>query len=316
MDYLWLIVGMIVLIGGANVLVIGASSLAKKMNIPNIIIGLTVVAFGTSFPELMINIFASMEGHSELAVGNVVGSNIVNILLGVAVAAMIRPLRVQNNTVRYEMPFSLLAMAVLFIVANDGILNNAKISVLQHSDGLIFIAFFSLFIYYTFVVSLQGEATDEGHEVKEISNFKSFVLMLVGFVGLYFGGDFIVDSAVSLAVQWGVSQKVVGVLIVALGTSLPELATSVVASYKGNADMAIGNIVGSNIFNVFLVLGVSASISPIRFNPDINFDLLIAFIASLLLFVFVFTRGGRKIDRLEGGVLLILYVIYVAKLIW
>lgn len=140
--------------------------------------------------------------------------------------------------------------------------------------------------------------------------------MLVGFVGLYFGGDFIVDSAVSLAVQWGVSQKVVGVLIVALGTSLPELATSVVASYKGNADMAIGNIVGSNIFNVFLVLGVSASISPIRFNPDINFDLLIAFIASLLLFVFVFTRGGRKIDRLEGGVLLILYVIYVAKLIW
>ncbi len=247
----------------------GASSFAKKLHIPNIVIGLTVVAFGTSFPEMMINVFASLEGQSSLAVGNVIGSNIVNILLVVGAAALMRPLQVQNFTV----------------------INNTATSLLQRSDGIIFIAFFIIFIYYTFVVSTNGHHAEEGHDVKEMSHLKSAIFMLLGFVGLYFGGEFIVNSAVSLSEQWGMSQRVVGILVVALGTSLPELATSLVASYKGNADMAIGNIVGSNIFNVFLVLGVSASISPISFDPEINFDLLIAFIASLLLFVFVFTRG-------------------------
>ncbi len=314
MDYILLILGMVILIGGADVLVMGASSFAKKLHIPNIVIGLTVVAFGTSFPEMMINVFASLEGQSSLAVGNVIGSNIVNILLVVGAAALMRPLQVQNFTVRYEIPFSLLAMAVLFVVANDGLINNTATSLLQRSDGIIFIAFFIIFIYYTFVVSTHGHHEEEGHDVKEMSHLKSAIFMLLGVVGLYFGGEFIVNSAVSLSEQWGMSQRVVGILVVALGTSLPELATSLVASYKGNADMAIGNIVGSNIFNVFLVLGVSASISPISFDPEINFDLLIAFIASVLLFVFVFTRGGRRIDRIEGSILLLLYAIYVMQL--
>ena len=318
MDYLLLIAGMVILIFGANLLVQGASSFAKMLNIPNLIIGLTVVAFGTSFPELMINIFASLEGQSDLAVGNVVGSNIINVLLVIGLAAVIKPMEIQSFTVRYELPFSLLAMALLFVVANDGLINHTDYSVLHRSDGMIFLSFFVIFIYYTFVVTTKSTKHnhEEGHDVKQMSKLKSALYIIVGMVGLYFGGDFIVESAVVLATDWGLSEVVIGILVVALGTSLPELATSVVASYKGNADMAIGNIVGSNIFNIFLVLGVSATISPIEFNPEINKDLLMAFVATLLLFIFVFTGKGRKVDRLEGSIFLILYAGYVTWLLW
>jgi len=318
MDYLLLITGMAILIYGANLLVQGASSFAKMLNIPNLIIGLTVVAFGTSFPELMINIFASLEGQSDLAVGNVVGSNIINVLLVIGLAAVIKPMEIQSFTVRYELPFSLLAMALLFVVANDGLINHTDYSVLHRSDGMIFLSFFIIFIYYTFVVTTKSTEHnhEDGHDVKQMSKLKSALYIIVGMVGLYFGGDFIVESAVVLATDWGLSEVVIGILVVALGTSLPELATSVVASYKGNADMAIGNIVGSNIFNIFLVLGVSASISPIEFNPEINKDLLMAFVATLLLFIFVFTGKGRKVDRLEGSIFLALYFGYVIFLLW
>ena len=317
MDYLFLILGMVILIYGAHLMVKGASSFAKMLGIPNIIIGLTVVAFGTSFPELMINVFASIDGQSDLAVGNVVGSNIINVLLVIGIAAFIKPLEVQSTTVRFEIPFSLLGMAILFVVANDGIIDDLPTSILHRSDGIIFLAFFLIFIYYTFVVS-NWESThkhNEGHDVQEMSKSKSALLLVLGMVGLYFGGDFIVDSATSLATKWGLSQVVIGILVVALGTSLPELATSAVASYKGNADMAIGNIVGSNIFNVFLVLGVSATINPITFNPSINTDLLLAFVSSLLLFIFVFTGKGRKIDRKEASIFVFLYFVYVVWLL-
>ncbi len=318
MEYLILITGMVILIYGANLMVQGASSFAKMLKIPNLIIGLTVVAFGTSFPELMINIFASFDGQSDLAVGNVVGSNIINVLLVIGLAAIIRPMEIQSFTVRYELPFSLLAMALLFVVANDGLINGTDYSVLHRSDGMIFLSFFIIFIYYTFVVTTQSTDHDheEGHDVKEMSKLKSTLFMLIGMVGLYFGGEFIVDSATKLAVNWGLSEIVIGILVVALGTSLPELATSIVASYKGNADMAIGNIVGSNIFNVFLVLGISATINPIEFNPVINGDLLVAFVATTLLFIFVFTGKGRKVDRLEGSIFLVLYIGYVVWLLW
>jgi len=317
MEYLLLILGMVILIYGANLLVQGASSFAKMLKIPNLIIGLTVVAFGTSFPELMINIFASMDGQSDLAVGNVIGSNIINIFLVIGIAAFIKPLEVQSNTVRYELPFSLLAMVVLFVVANDGLINGTDYSILNRSDGFIFLTFFIIFIYYTFIVVTKGPKQDhtEGHDVKEIGKLKSAFLMIIGMLGLYFGGDFIVKSATTLATEWGLSEVTIGILVVALGTSLPELATSAVASYKGNADMAIGNIVGSNIFNVFLVLGVSASITPIEFNPSINLDLAIALIATVLLFLFVFTGKGRKIDRKEASIFLSLYLGYVIWLL-
>lgn len=314
MEYLLLILGMVILIYGAHLLVQGASSFAKMLNIPNLVIGLTVVAFGTSFPELIINVFASLQGQSELAVGNVVGSNIINILLVIGLAAVVKPMKVQSYTVRYELPFALLAMAILFVVANDGMINGTTYSKLHRSDGIIFLSFFVIFIYYTFVVSTNSHQ-QEGHDVKEHSKFKSALLMVLGMIGLYFGGEFIVNSATKLAESWGLSQVVIGILVVALGTSLPELATSVVASFKGNADMAIGNIVGSNIFNVFLVLGTSASISPISFNPSINIDLGVAALATILLFIFVFTGKGRKVDRIEGSIFLVLYVIYVVYLL-
>ncbi|OYT16224.1 MAG: sodium:proton exchanger [Bacteroidetes bacterium 4572_77] len=317
MNYVLLVVGMLILIYGANLMVKGASSFAKMLGIPNIIIGLTVVAFGTSFPELMINIFASMEGKSGLAVGNVIGSNIINVLLVIGIAAFIKPLEVQSTTVRFEIPFSLLGMAILFVVANDGLINGTTESMLLRSDGIIFLAFFMIFIYYTFVVSTQESAhhPEEGHDVLEMSKTKSALLLVMGMIGLYFGGDIIVDSATIIAAQWGLSEMVVGILVVALGTSLPELATSAVASYKGNADMAIGNIVGSNIFNVFLVLGVSSTISPISFDPSINPDLILAFVATLLLLLFVFTGKGRKIDRKEATIFILLYIGYVVWLL-
>jgi len=314
MAYLLLIIGLVILISGANVLVLGASSIAKKFNIPNLVIGLTVVSFGTSFPELIINVLAGMNGQSDLAIGNVVGSNTINILLVIGVSALIKPVAVQSNTVKFEVPFSLLAMLVLFVLANDILIDGDSRSVLSRIDGFMFLTFFIIFMYYTFVVSKHG-AEDAGHHVKEQANWKSILLLLAGIVGLYFGGVLIVDNATVIATNLGLSQAVIGILVVALGTSLPELATSAVAAYKGNADMAIGNIVGSNIFNVFFVLGISASIQPIAFSPALNTDILFALFASVLLFIFIFTRKGRQIDRVEASVFLVLYGAYVAWLL-
>lgn len=314
MAYLLLVIGLLVLIGSANVLVTGASSLAKKFHISNLVIGLTVVSFGTSFPELIINILAGMRGQSDLAIGNVLGSNTVNILLVIGISALIKPVAVQNYTVKFEIPFSVLALIVLFFSANDQWIDHASISGLSRSDGLVFLAFFLIFLYYTFIVSKHGN-TDEGHQVKEMKMSYSILYILAGVVGLYFGGDLIVENATQIALGLGLSEAVIGILLIALGTSLPELATSAVAAYKGNADMAVGNVVGSNIFNVFFVLGVSVSIQPIPFNTALNFDLGVAFVSSLLLLLFVFTRKGRQIDRVEGSILLALYVAYVIWLL-
>lgn len=314
MAYLLLIIGLVILISGANVLVLGASSIAKKFNIPNLVIGLTVVSFGTSFPELIINILAGVNGQGDLAIGNVVGSNTINILLVIGVSALIKPIAVQSNTVKFEIPFSLLAMLVLFILANDVLIDGENLSVLSRIDGLMFLTFFVIFMYYTFIVSKHG-AEDDGHYVKERANWKSILLLLAGIVALYFGGVLIVDNATIIATNLGLSQAVIGILVVALGTSLPELATSAVAAYKGNADMAIGNIVGSNIFNVFFVLGISASIQPIAFSPALNTDILFALFASILLFIFIFTRKGRQIDRAEATIFLVLYGTYVVWLL-
>jgi cation:H+ antiporter len=315
MAYLLLIIGLVILISGANVLVLGSSSIAKKFNIPNLVIGLTVVSFGTSFPELIINILAGINGQSDLAIGNVVGSNTINILLVIGVSALIKPVAVQSNTVKFEIPFTLLAILVLFVLANDALIDGVELSVLSRIDGLIFLTFFIIFMYYTFIVSKQGNEND-GHHVTEQANWKSILLLLAGVVGLYFGGVLIVDNATVIATNLGLSQAVIGILVVALGTSLPELATSAVAAYKGNADMAVGNIVGSNIFNVFFVLGISASIQPIAFNAALNADILFALFASILLFIFIFTRRGRQIDRAEATAFLVLYGAYVVWLLW
>lgn len=310
MEYILLIIGLVILISSANVLVAGASSIAKKFNISNLVIGLTVVSFGTSFPELIINILAGFNGQSDLAIGNVVGSNIINILLVIGVAALVKPIAVQNNTVKFEIPFSILAALILFVLANDALFDGAQQSLLSRSDGIILLAFFLIFMYYTFIIAQKG-SSEEGHQVKALPVWKSIVYMMAGIIGLYFGGIFIVDNATIIALNLGLSEAVIGILVIALGTSLPELATSVVAAYKGNADMAVGNVVGSNIFNVFFVLGIGVTLNPISYNVTLNLDILVVLIASLLLFVFIFTRKGRQIDRVEGSVFLVLYVSYI-----
>ena len=316
MEYFLLILGMAILIYSADLLVKGASSFAKMMKVSNLMIGLTVVAFGTSFPELIVNIFASSTGNSDLAVGNIVGSNLVNILLILGISAVVKPLLVQNTTVRYEIPFGVLATLVLFVVANDTLLSNTGFNVINRTDGLIFLSFFIIFIYYTFVIGTSGSVNNEdGNDVAEMSKLKSTLLIIAGLVGLYFGGKFIVESATTIAEALGMSQYLIGVLVVGVGTSLPELATSVVASLKGNSDMAVGNIVGSNIFNIFFILGISAVMTDIPFNPSINLDILLGLIATILLFVFVFTGKGRKIDRVEGSIFVVAYLAYVVYIL-
>ncbi|HZG99889.1 MAG TPA: calcium/sodium antiporter [Flavisolibacter sp.] len=313
LTYLLFIIGFILLIKGADLLVNGASSIAKKMNISDLVIGLTIVAFGTSTPELFVNLFAASQGNTELAIGNILGSNIANILLILGVSAMIHPLTVKRSTIWKEIPFSLLAAVAIGIMANDRLIDGKAFSEINRSDGLILIGFFIIFLYYIIGIAKNSKA-DEG-EIKEMSNRKAILFILLGLAGLAFGGQWIVNGAVKIATQLEVSQSLIGLTIVAIGTSLPELATSAVAAYRRNTDIAIGNAVGSNIFNIFWVLGLNAVISPLPFQPSSNADVLMTIIASLLLFGSVFFGKIHRLNRWEGGLFVLIYVGYLAFLI-
>ena len=313
LTYLLFIIGFILLIKGADLLVNGASSIAKKMNISDLVIGLTIVAFGTSTPELFVNLFAASQGNTELAIGNILGSNIANILLILGVSAMIHPLTVKRSTIWKEIPFSLLAAVAIGIMANDRLIDGKAFSEINRSDGLILIGFFIIFLYYIIGIAKNSKA-DEG-EIKEMSNRKAILFILLGLAGLAFGGQWIVNGAVKIATQLEVSQSLIGLTIVAIGTSLPELATSAVAAYRRNTDIAIGNAVGSNIFNIFWVLGLNAIISPLPFQPSSNADVLMTIIASLLLFGSVFFGKIHRLNRWEGGLFVLIYVGYLAFLI-
>ena len=311
LPYFKFIVGLAVIIKGADFLVDGASSIARRFRVSELVIGLTVVAFGTSTPELFVNIVASLQGNSEIAIGNILGSNIANILLILGVSSVICPLSVTKGTVWKEIPFSLLAAIVLGLMANDQLFDNKSISVLTRIDGLVLLCFFIIFLYYSVSIAKEIEGMEAHVPLKEHGMAKSFLLVVSGFAGLCIGGDWIVQGAVNLAVKLGISQSVVGLTIVAIGTSLPELATSAVAAHKGKPDIAVGNVVGSNIFNIFFVLGVSAIIKPIPFHSRSNIDIGVVILASLLLFTFMFTGQKRSIDRWEGIVSLMLYGAYL-----
>lgn len=313
-EILILVVGLAVLIFGAHWLVDGSSSIAAKLGISSFTIGLTVVAFGTSMPELVVNIMASFNGNSGLAIGNVVGSNTINILLVIGIAALIKPVNVKSSTVKIEIPFSLLAAIVLLVLANDKIIDGAIVSVLSRVDGIILLLFMVIFLFYTFF-SAKIDKNPPVSEVKVRKTYLSILMVIAGVFGLYLGGDLIVDSATTIARAMGVSDALIGLTVLAVGTSLPELVTSAVAAYKGNSDIAIGNVLGSNIFNIFLVLGVSSSILPLNFYPSSNIDILVTCLASLLLFVFALAGPGQKIDRREGGIFVLVYISYLAYLI-
>lgn len=310
-----LFLGFILLIKGADFLVNGSSSIARRFNVSDLVVGLTVVAFGTSTPELFVNIIASLKGNTEIAIGNVLGSNIANILLVLGVSSIIYPLTVTRGTVWKEIPFSLLAACVLGILANDQLIDKQGASVLTRIDGLIFFCFFIIFLYYSFTIANEIEGMAEHMPAAEHGLAKSVLLVLLGFAGLSVGGKFIVDGSVRLALKFGMSQSLVGLTIVAVGTSLPELATSAVAAYKKNVEIAVGNVVGSNIFNIFFVLGASAIIKPLPFQPRSNIDIGMVIFASLLLFVFMFTGKKKSFDRWEGVVSLLLYAVYLAFII-
>jgi cation:H+ antiporter len=315
-QYILLVTGFILLIKGADLLVDGASSVGRKLNISDLVIGLTVVAFGTSSPELFVNIFASIRGNTDIAIGNVLGSNIVNIFLILGISAVICPLAVGKGTVWKEIPLSLLAALLLGVMANDRLIDKSKISALTRIDGLVFLAFFIIFLYYTFGIAKRIEGIDCHVPQKQYSLLISLLFVIAGLIGLGIGGSWIVNAAVHIASRFGVSQSLIGLTIVAVGTSLPELATSAVAAYKKNAEIAVGNIVGSNIFNIFFVLGISSIIKPLPFNPDNNIDIGAVIIASLLLFLWMFTGKKRSLDRWEGIVFLILYIGYITFLVF
>ncbi|MBX2962333.1 MAG: calcium/sodium antiporter [Cyclobacteriaceae bacterium] len=310
-----LLIGFVILVKGADFLVEGASSLAKKFNISNLAIGLTVVAFGTSMPEMVVNIIASLNGESDAAFGNVIGSNNFNLLLILGVSGTIFPLVVQRKTVKYEVPLSLVAVLLLYLLVNDGQLRNKDENVLSRIDAGILLLLFAAFLFYIYRTMKSTIDQEENEAVKIFPPWKSIGLFALGLVMLVGGGKLVVDKAVEIADYFGLSKKLIGLTILAAGTSLPELATSAVAAIRKNTDIAIGNVVGSNIFNICLVLGVSGSISPIPFNTAINFDIYVLGIATVLIMIFMFTLSVRKLDRWEAVILLVGYIIYTVYLV-
>jgi len=315
MTYILLIAGFVFLIKGASFLVDGASSVAKKFNISNLVIGLTIVAFGTSAPELFVNLFASFNGVSDIAIGNIVGSNIANVLLILGVAALIYPLKAGRGTVWKEIPLCALASVLLLVMANDNIIDGSGFNTLTRIDGIVFITFFIFFLYYTFGIAKSSEVETSESRSKIYSGWASFGLIFLGLIGLVVGGQWIIDSASEIALSFGLSDALIGLTIIAIGTSLPELATSAVAAYKKNTDIAVGNVVGSCIFNVFWILGMSAIINPINFAPELNFDLLVSAGVGMLLFVVMFVGKRHTLERWQGVVFVLLYIVYIAAIV-
>jgi cation:H+ antiporter len=319
--YLLFVIGFVFLIKGADFLVDGASSIAKRLKVSDLVIGLTIVAFGTSAPELLVNLFASTEGHADLAIGNILGSNIANILLILGIAAIIFPLDVQRNTVWREIPLCLLAAVILGLMVNDLFLGDRGSLALDRIDGFLLLIFFALFLFYIFQNAKREREYDQKTSAikpnEKVPDLKFAVFLLaVGLVGVNLGAKWVVDGAVELASILGTSQALIGLTVVAVGTSLPELVTSAAAAFKKNADIAVGNVVGSNIFNIFLILGVSAMIRPLPFSPEMNTDILIMILASSLLFITMFTGRKRNLlERWEGIIFVAIYIFYLGFLI-
>ena len=314
-DFFYLAGGLVVIVFCAGLLVDGSSSLAKKFGLSDLLIGLTVVALGTSAPEMTVNIFSALRGSSDVGIGSVIGSNIGNIFLILGVSSVIYPMKIMTNTKWKEIPFSLLAAVVLWIMANDKLINGeAHSDFISRGDGLILLCFMIIFFVYTFLMALKGGYTDS-EDVNLIPLWKSLVFIAAGITGLVVGGKYMVEGAVNFARIAGINEKTIGLTIVAIGTSLPELATSIVAAFKKKSDIAIGNVVGSNIFNIFLILGSAIIVRPAPVSLGSNIDMLIALFAGLILFISTFTLKHRTIGRIEGGVFLIFYASYIFYLI-
>ena len=306
-----LIAGLGVLVKSADWLVGGASSVAKKWGVSSMVIGLTVVSFGTSAPELLVNLLSAIRGSTDLAIGNIIGSNTANILLILGITVLIFPLAVKKNTAYKEIPFALLAGLLVVLFGNDSFFDGTSFNAISRTDGFAFIALFIIFLYYTYGIS---KVKGSSEHIDEYGWGKSLGLFGVGIAGLTLGGNLIVTHATTLATLAGISERVIGLTIVAIGTSLPELATTVVAAMKRKVDLAIGNIIGSNIFNIFWILGLTSIIKPIPFDLAINIDAIFSAFAALLLFILVIT-GKHEVKKWHGIVFLLLYIGYLGFLV-
>ncbi len=318
------IIGLVLILKGADFLTDGASSIARRFNISSLVIGLTIVAFGTSAPELVVSVISALEGHTEMAIGNVVGSNIFNTLAIMGITALVFPVACSKNNIRYDVPFCLVASIALFAMANDTFLSRevSSESAISRSDGITLLCFFLIFLSYSFAIAKSGKKPDgiaiseqkQGEETegkKEMSMGKAILLFMVGLAGLIFGGDWMVDGASGIATLLGVSQSIIALTIVAAGTSFPELITSVVAARKGDTDMAMGNVVGSNIFNIFFVLGVSSTVAPLKLGNIQMFDF--ATLLAGAVFLWIFCKFGKRyhyITRFEGAILTLCAIAY------
>ncbi|WP_040285959.1 calcium/sodium antiporter [Sporosarcina koreensis] len=315
MTYVLLLIGFVLLIKGADFFVDGSSNIARLLRVPPILIGLTIVAFGTSSPEATVSIIAALEGTAGVAVGNVVGSNIFNITLVVGVAAILYPLKVESENVKKEIPFTLLASIALFIVMSDVALQGFGSNMITRADGFIFLLFLSIFLYYVIEHGLKSRKESMNEPMAAVSGSwgKNILITLLGLAAIIFGGDLVVDNGTAIAYSLGMSETLVGLTIIAIGTSLPELVTSITAALKKESEIALGNIIGSNIFNILFVLGVSSAISPLAVDGKVLID--VVFMIALTLVLLVFARTGYRIGKREGWVLAAFYVIYLVYII-
>ena len=300
-----LIVGFVLLIKGADFFVDGSSSVAKRLKVPSMIIGLTIVAMGTSLPECAVSVTASMSNNNALAVSNVVGSNLFNLMVVCGVCTLFVPLAVSTDTLKKEFPFSIICAALLLVFGLD--------SMLGRVDSAVFIVLFAAYLGWMIYSALQARnkalSEENDEEIKLLPVWQCIVYIVGGAAAIKFGGDFVVEGATAIATMLGLSQNLIGLTIVALGTSLPELVTSIVAARKDEVDMALGNVIGSNIFNILLILGVAAAISPIAFLMENIIDIIILIIMSVVVWGFAWT--SRKINRTEGIIMLLMYAVYM-----
>ncbi|NPE26884.1 calcium/sodium antiporter [Methanococcoides sp. SA1] len=312
--YLLFVIGIFLLIRSADWIVDGASSLARKFGVSALVIGLTVVAFGTSLPELVVNIFAAVGGNGGVAFGNIVGSNIANILLVLGVSALITSIPVKNETIWNEIPFAMLAAFVLFVLAGEFF--GTGEGFLTRSGGMILLGMFAIFLWHVFMTTRKDRKKIGLPENSDEPKTTIIWKIVLGLVGIYFGGKWVVDGAVLMAGQLGLSEFLISATIIAVGTSLPELVVSVVAAKKGNIDLAVGNVVGSNIFNVLWVFGIIPFFGKVLIPEFVLFDIAVMFFATLLLFIFVFVGKKGELSKTEGIVFLMLYGLYIWFLIW
>ncbi len=319
LDLFYFVIGIVLIIAGANYLTEGASALARRFGVSPLVVGLTIVAFGTSTPELIVSLLSALKGNSDIAMGNVVGSNIFNVLVIGGITALVAPITVTRSTVRREIPLVLLASLVLSVMALDRVFagTGATENILSRSEGIVLLCFFLIFLTYTFAIA-KGDPSAPHTAPAPTKHYPLWLLVIFiigGLGGLVLGGELFVDAASSIARTLGMSEGFIGLTIVAAGTSLPELATSVAAALKKEPEIAVGNIVGSNIFNIFFILGTTATVTPIRIGGVSSLDFLVMSFSAILLYVFAVLFGQRVIKRTEGAVLFLCFVLYTAYLI-